>query len=102
VRHGHLPEREVMTRIGGPVAVRQPRVRGREAAAGAPGRVRVTPAILEVNRGAPAILYLKRYVDISPPAAARGQRCSQQPPPLRLHFLLDHVDIEIAMPAHRK
>jgi len=26
VRHGHLPEREVMTGIG-PVAVRQPRVR---------------------------------------------------------------------------
>ena len=32
VRHGHLPEREVMTGIG-PVAVRQPRVRDREAAA---------------------------------------------------------------------
>ncbi|MEY9880504.1 hypothetical protein ABIA43_002038 [Bradyrhizobium sp. USDA 328] len=30
VRHGHLPEREVMTGIG-PVAVRQPRVRVREA-----------------------------------------------------------------------
>ena len=29
VRHGHLPEREVMTGIG-PVAVRQPRVRDRE------------------------------------------------------------------------
>ena len=32
VRHGHLPEREVMTGIG-PVAVRQPRVRDREGAA---------------------------------------------------------------------
>jgi len=31
VRHGHLPEREIMTGIG-PVAVRQPRVRDREAA----------------------------------------------------------------------
>ena len=30
VRHGHLPGREVMTGIG-PVAVRQPRVRDREA-----------------------------------------------------------------------
>jgi len=30
VRHGHLPEREIMTGIG-PVAVRQPRVRDREA-----------------------------------------------------------------------
>ena len=29
VRHGHLPEREIMTGIG-PVAVRQPRVRDRE------------------------------------------------------------------------
>jgi putative transposase len=32
VRHGHLPEREVMTGIG-PVAIREPRVRDREAAA---------------------------------------------------------------------
>ena len=32
VRHGHLPEREVMTGIG-PVAVRQPRVRDRGAGA---------------------------------------------------------------------
>lgn len=45
VRHGHLPEREVMTGIG-PVAVRQPRVRDREAGAGDPGRIRFTPAIL--------------------------------------------------------
>src|SRR5256714_7761747 len=33
VRHGHLPEREIMTGIG-PVAVRQPRVRDREAVGG--------------------------------------------------------------------
>jgi putative transposase len=45
VRHGHLPEREVMTGIG-PVAVCQPRVRDREVAAGDPGRIRFTPAIL--------------------------------------------------------
>ena len=45
VRHGHLPEREVMTGIG-PVAVRQPRVRDRIAAADAPGRIRFTPSIL--------------------------------------------------------
>jgi putative transposase len=45
VRHGHLPEREVVTGIG-PVVVRQPRVRDREAAAGDPGRIRFTPAIL--------------------------------------------------------
>lgn len=44
VRHGHLPEREVMTGIG-PVAARQPRVRDRESGAGS-GRVRFTPAIL--------------------------------------------------------
>jgi transposase-like protein len=44
VRHGHLPEREVMTGIGA-VAVRQPRVRDRGAAAD-PGRIRFTPAIL--------------------------------------------------------
>lgn len=45
VRHGHLPEREVMTGIG-PIAVRQPRVRDREAAAGDPGRIRFQPSIL--------------------------------------------------------
>ena len=45
VRHGHLPEREIMTGIG-PVAVRQPRVRDREAGAGDPARIRFTPAIL--------------------------------------------------------
>jgi putative transposase len=45
VRHGHLPERDVMTGIG-PVAVRQPRVRDREAAADDPARLRFTPAIL--------------------------------------------------------
>jgi putative transposase len=42
VRHGHLPEREVMTGIG-PVGVRQPRVRDR--AADDAGRIRFTPAI---------------------------------------------------------
>ena len=45
VRHGHLPEREVMTGIG-PVAVRQPRVRDREAAATDPDRIRFSPSIL--------------------------------------------------------
>jgi putative transposase len=45
VRHGHLPEREVLTGIGS-VAVRQPRVRDRAAAAGDPSRIRFTPAIL--------------------------------------------------------
>ena len=45
VRHGHLPEREVMTGIG-PVAVRQPRVRDRAAVADDPARIRFTPAIL--------------------------------------------------------
>jgi len=43
VRHGHLPERAIMTGIG-PVAVRQPRVRDREAAEG--GRIRFSPTIL--------------------------------------------------------
>src|SRR5258705_4961617 len=43
VRHGHLPEREIMTGIG-PVAVRQPPVRDREATEGA--RIRYSPSIL--------------------------------------------------------
>ena len=45
VRHGHLPEREVMTGIG-PVAVRQPRVRDRGAGGDDPARIRFTPQIL--------------------------------------------------------
>ena len=43
VRHGHLPEREIMTGIG-PVAIRQPRVRDREAAEGE--RIRYSSSIL--------------------------------------------------------
>jgi hypothetical protein len=49
VRHGHLPEREIMTGIG-PVAVRQPRVRDRKTGADDCERIRFTPAILPVNR----------------------------------------------------
>ena len=45
VRHGHLPEREVMTGIG-PVTVRQPRVRDRQASADDPARIRFSPSIL--------------------------------------------------------
>lgn len=45
VRHGHLPEREVMTGIG-PIAARQPRIRDRGAAADDPRRIRFTPTIL--------------------------------------------------------
>ena len=43
VRHGHLPEREVLTGIG-PVGVRQPRVRHRQAAPAE--RVRFRSSIL--------------------------------------------------------
>ena len=45
VRHGHLPEREVMTGIGA-IGVRQPRVRDREASVDDPERIRFTPTIL--------------------------------------------------------
>ncbi len=43
VRHGHLPQREIMTGIG-PVAVRQPRVRDREPSEGK--RIRFSSSIL--------------------------------------------------------
>ena len=45
VRHGHLPEREVMTGID-PVAVRQPHVRDREAAVDDPRRTQCGPLTL--------------------------------------------------------
>ena len=50
VRHGHLPEREIMTGIG-PVAVRQPRVRDRTAGADDPARIRFAPTILPPATG---------------------------------------------------
>jgi len=64
VRHGHLPEREVMTGIG-PVAVRQPRVRDREAAAADPGRIRFSPSISRRMRSIrpPTALYAPLEVD---------------------------------------
>ena len=43
VRHGHLPERDIMTGVG-PVTVRQPRVR--DHASGEGERIRYSPAIL--------------------------------------------------------
>ena len=45
VRHGHLPEREIMTGIGA-VAVRQPRVRDRAPGLGEGERIRFSPTIL--------------------------------------------------------
>jgi putative transposase len=63
VRHGHLPECEVMTGIG-PVAVRQPRVRDREAAATDSGRIRFTPAILPpYMRRSKSVLGTKHLVE---------------------------------------
>ena len=40
VRHGHLPEREVMTGIG-PVAAQQPRVRDRDGAVESAARIQI-------------------------------------------------------------
>jgi Zn-dependent peptidase ImmA (M78 family) len=48
VRHGHLPEREIMTGIGS-VAVRQPRVRDRQPGRDG-GRIRYTPTHLATLR----------------------------------------------------
>ena len=45
VRHGHLPEREIMTGIG-PVAVRAPRVRDRTGLGA--DRIRFSSALLEL------------------------------------------------------
>jgi putative transposase len=45
VRHGHLPEREIMTGIG-PVAVRQPRVPDWGVTAGDPERIRFSSTLL--------------------------------------------------------
>ena len=53
VRHGHLPEREVMTGIG-PVGVRQPRVRDRGRLPMMPGASASRPRSCRPTRGAPA------------------------------------------------
>jgi putative transposase len=64
-----------MTGIG-PVAVRQPRVRDREVAAGDPGRIRFAPAILhaalEVDRDAAADSLSEGHLDRRFLRGARG------------------------------
>ena len=45
VRHGYMPEREILTGLG-PLAVRQPRVRDRGAAANDPERIRFSSTLL--------------------------------------------------------
>ena len=70
VRHGHLPERKVMTGIG-PVAGRQPLVRDRKASATDPGRNRFTPSILPpyMRRSKPIETSLPiLYLEVSRPA----------------------------------
>jgi putative transposase len=63
VRHGHLPERDIMTGFG-PIAVRQPRVRDREASEGE--RIRYSLSIVPPYARRPKslevlipVLYLK-------------------------------------------
>ena len=73
VRHGHLPEREVMTGIG-PVAVRQPRVRDREAAAADPDRIRFSPSILP-----PYMRRSKSIETLLPILYLRGSRPATSP-----------------------
>jgi hypothetical protein len=86
VRHGHLPEREVMTGTR-PVAVRQPRVRDRGTSADDPARIPFTPAILppymrrskSITTLLP-VLYLKGISNGDFLAGARRlarQRCSR-------------------------
>lgn len=66
VRHGHLPEREVMTGIG-PVAVKVPRVRDRKPGA---DRTTFTPSIL------PRCLRKAKSVEELPPwPYLTGTRC---------------------------
>ena len=73
VRHGHLPEREVMTGIG-PVAVRQPRVRDREAGATDPDRIRFSPSILP-----PYMRRSKSIETLLPILYLRGSRPATSP-----------------------
>ena len=83
VRHSHLPERDILTGIC-PVAVRQPRVRDREAGADDPARIRFRPAILppyarrskSLDTLIP-ILYLKGVStgDFARPVAKDHSRC---------------------------
>jgi transposase-like protein len=73
VHHGHLPEREVMTGIG-PVAVRQPRVRDREAGATDPDRIRFSPSILP-----PYMRRSKSIETLLPILYLRGSRPATSP-----------------------
>jgi hypothetical protein len=73
VRHGHLPEREIMTGIGA-VAVRQPRVRDREVRDGAHVRFAVAGARLSGSAAArrlvrtanmSELIYSKKMISIA-------------------------------------
>ena len=82
VRHGHLPEREIMTGIG-PVAVRQPRVRDREGVGGE--RIRFSPSILPPyarRTKSLEVLIPIRYLKASPPGTSRRRsaHCSARRP----------------------
>src|SRR5262245_35351555 len=78
VRHGHLPEREVMTGIGS-VAVRQPRVRDRQAAADDPRRIRFSPSLL------PPYMRRSRSIEtLLPPSAVGWVVCRPPSVPTRL------------------
>src|SRR3954466_4491349 len=80
VRHGHRPERAIMTGLG-PVAVRAPRVRDRNGAG--EGRIRFTSAILPPyarRSKSLEVLIPILYLRASPAATSRthSRRCSAQ------------------------
>jgi hypothetical protein len=77
VRHGHLPEREEMTGIG-PVAVRQRRVRDREADATDTDRIRFSPSILPPYMRRSKSIETLLPILYSPPATSPRlwRRCS--------------------------
>jgi hypothetical protein len=79
VRHGHLPERAIMTGIG-PVAVRQPRVRDREATEGE--RIRYSPSILpRIRTPGPSFAKLAKFAASRDLSASRttARPCCHSP-----------------------
>ena len=89
VRHGHLPEREVMTGIG-PVAVRCPRVRDRVGEGSE--RIRFSSAILPP--------YARRSKSLEVLMGGRRQFVVSQSPPGSGPRTICHANTRCSRPGH--
>ena len=93
------PEREVMTGIG-PVAVRQPRVRDREADATDPDRIRFSPSASDADEAIDILTsrFAVVFTDIQMPGSMDGLRLAavvrDRWPPIKIITASGRVRVE--------